>query len=99
MKAILLILLFTMIASITAQRRAPPQKKEEKISDAEIFYNNPPDVYATAKKYFDEGKRFEQLMGKLQNRNNRIEESYTLCEGYSPKENCTAFVDEIAKRL
>ena len=99
MKAILLILLFTMFASITAQRRAPPQKKEEKTSDAEIFYNNPPEEYVTAKKYFDEGNRFEQLMGILQNRNNDIEESYTLCEGYSPIENCTAFVYEIAKRL
>ena len=99
MKAILLILLFTMIASITAKRRAPPQKTEEKTSDAEIFYNNPPEEYVTAKKYFEKDNLFVQLMEKLQNRNNRIEESYTLCEGYSPIENCTAFVYEIAKRL
>ncbi len=108
MKAILLILLFTMITSLGHQpnlrsfriipRRAPKVITTEP-NLAEEFYNNPPDEYKTAKEYFDKDNHFVQLMEKLQNKNNRIEESYTLCQGYSPIEYCEAFVNEIAKRL
>ena len=109
MKAILLILLFTMIVSLGHQpnlrsfrnipRRAPSQSTEVKTNDADEFYSNPPEEYAAAKKYFDEYNRFEQLMGILQNRNNPIQEAYKLCNGYSPEKTCKSFINEIAKQL
>ena len=106
MKAILLILLFTMIVSLGHQpnlrsfrRRAPSQSTEVKTNDADEFYSNPPEEYVTAKKYFDEYNRFEQLMGILQNRNNPIQEAYKLCNGYSPEKTCKSFINEIAKQL
>ena len=106
MKAILLILLFTMIVSLGHQpnlrsfrRRAPSQSTEVKTNDADEFYSNPPEEYAAAKGYFDKENRFFQLMEILQNRNNPIQEAYKLCNGYYPEKTCKSFIDEIAKQL
>ena len=68
-------------------------------SDAQAFYDNPPEKYKYAKEHFDKGNRFDDLMRNLQNNNAPVSDAYYLCEGYNPREICESFIDEIAKRL
>ena len=113
MKATLLLLLFAIISSSGLKpnlgflrklaKRAPKQPNDEQINiqdePAQKFYDSPPLKYELAKKHFDQGPRFNNLMEILQKKTIDYNRAYVLCGGYSPIKECKDFVNEIADRI
>ena len=113
MKATLLLLLFAIISSSglkpnlrflrTIAKRVPIQPIDEPINiqvdPAQKFYDSPPLKYESAKKHFDQGPRFDNLMKILQKKTIDYNQAYVLCEGYSPIATCKEFVNEMAVRI